>query len=144
MAQTLYINPNPATMARATLLGCGWMAAVPVQYRSVATAPCVILSGAGQTVVISDSPPTTAAAVASALQPIIDAEATLASASAAQATNRETLQARAQTALTANATFLALASPSNAQTLAQVQTLTKEANALIRLALGLLDSTAGT
>lgn len=54
------------------------------------------------------------------------------------------LAAKAQNALNANATFLALASPTNAQTLAQVQLLTKECNALIRLALGLLDSTAGT
>lgn len=61
-----------------------------------------------------------------------------------QSANGATLKQRAQTALTANTTFLALASPTNAQTLAQVQLLTKECNGLIRLALGLLDSTAGT
>jgi hypothetical protein len=60
------------------------------------------------------------------------------------AANSATLQARAQLALDANATFLALASPTNAQTLAQVQTLTKECNGLIRLLLNLLDSTTGT
>ena len=54
------------------------------------------------------------------------------------------LASKAQAALSANATFLALASPTQAQTLAQVKTLTKECNALIRLALGLLDSTSGT
>lgn len=59
-------------------------------------------------------------------------------------TNQATLQSRAQSALAANATFLGLASPTQAQTLAQVQLLTKECNALIRLALNLLDSTAGT
>lgn len=58
--------------------------------------------------------------------------------------NAATLTSRAQTALAVNATFLALASPSAAQTLAQVQALTKECSALIRLATSLLDSTSGT
>lgn len=58
--------------------------------------------------------------------------------------NRETLTAKAEAALAANATFLALGSPTNAQTLAQVRLLTRENNALIRLALNLLDSVADT
>lgn len=65
-------------------------------------------------------------------------------AAATVTTNQATLQARAQAALAANAAFLGLGSPTNAQTLAQVQTLTRECTALIRLALSLLDSTAGT
>lgn len=60
------------------------------------------------------------------------------------AANQQTLQARAQLALTANATYLAIASPSNAQVSAQVTALTKEATAVIRLLLGQLDSTSGT
>lgn len=60
------------------------------------------------------------------------------------AANQQTLQNRAQAAQAANATFLALASPTNAQTLAQVQLLTKECNALIKLALGLFADTSGT
>jgi hypothetical protein len=65
----------------------------------------------------------------------------------AQATtdaNTATVKQRAQAALTANATFLALASPTNAQTLAQVQRLTKECSALIRLALSQLDTITDT
>ncbi len=56
----------------------------------------------------------------------------------------QTLRDRAQQALAANATYLALATPSNAQTVVQVQRLTRECSALIRLALGQLDSTDGT
>lgn len=58
--------------------------------------------------------------------------------------NLNTLRGRAQTALTANATFLAIGSPSNAQTVAQVQTLSRQCSAVIRLLLNQLDSTAGT
>lgn len=62
----------------------------------------------------------------------------------AEIVNAATLQARAAAALTANATFLAIASPTQAQTLAHVQRLTKENNALIRLALGLLSDISDT
>ena len=61
-----------------------------------------------------------------------------------KAGNKATIEQRATQALTANATFLAIASPTNAQTLAQVQRLTKECTALIRLALNLHDTTDGT
>lgn len=64
--------------------------------------------------------------------------------SVTSAANTNTLQQRAQAALAVNATFLAIGTPTNAQTVNQVQTLTKECSALIRLLLGLLDSTSGT
>jgi hypothetical protein len=53
--------------------------------------------------------------------------------------NRATITERASTALQGNRDFLALASPTNAQTLAQVKDLTRQSSALIRLVLNLLD-----
>ncbi len=56
----------------------------------------------------------------------------------------ENMLGKIEQALTINATFLALATPTTAQTAAQVQRLTRENNALIRLLLSQLDDTAGT
>jgi hypothetical protein len=55
-----------------------------------------------------------------------------------------TIGARANAALAANATYQAIASPTNAQVVAQVALLTKEVNGIIRLMMGLYDTTAGT
>lgn len=58
--------------------------------------------------------------------------------------NHDTLVAKAQNAQTNNATFLALAAPTNAQTLAQVKALTRQVNALIKLQIQDLSSLDGT
>jgi hypothetical protein len=62
----------------------------------------------------------------------------------AASVNEKVLRDKAATALTANQAFLDLASPSNAQVLAQVRLLTRQMNALIRLTVKQLDSTDGT
>jgi hypothetical protein len=47
-------------------------------------------------------------------------------------------------ALAANSEFLALTSPTNAQSVAQVKALTRQVNALIRILIDALDTTDGT
>jgi len=47
--------------------------------------------------------------------------------------NKQQLVTKAAAAITANKTFLALASPTNAQVVAQVQRLTRQMDALIRI-----------
>lgn len=88
-----------------------------------------------------------AAGLQTSTRPYTSAENAAADARADEATrsvNEATIQSRAKAALTANGAFLALTSPTNAQVLAQTKILTRECSALIRLALRLLDTTAGT
>ena len=59
-------------------------------------------------------------------------------------TNQTTVEDKARQALAANATFLALQNPTNAQILAQVRLLTREANGLIRLQLDELADVSDT
>lgn len=58
--------------------------------------------------------------------------------------NRQSIVANAQAALAANATYQAIGAPSVAQNTAQIQSLTKQSNGIIRLLLNQLDSTTGT
>lgn len=58
--------------------------------------------------------------------------------------NATSLATRASNALAANTAFLALPIPTNPQVLAQVQLLSKECSAIIRLLLGQLDDISGT
>jgi hypothetical protein len=53
--------------------------------------------------------------------------------------NRQTLTEQARQAMAANRTFLALASPSQAQSLAQIRALTRQVQALIRFTLADFD-----
>jgi hypothetical protein len=54
------------------------------------------------------------------------------------------LKTKAANAIGGNITALGVGSPTNAQVVAQVKALTRQNNALIRIVLGLLDSTDGT
>ncbi len=56
------------------------------------------------------------------------------------ALTEQSLRSKAAAALTANNAFLAKPSPTNAEVVAQVKLLTRENNALIRLALSQLDT----
>lgn len=58
--------------------------------------------------------------------------------------NEQTLRQRADAALAANATYLALTSPTAAQNTAQIQRLTRECNTLIRFLLQSFDDIIGT
>lgn len=59
----------------------------------------------------------------------------------AQANNSVTLRQQAAAALAGNRTYVALASPTNAQTTAQVKALSRQVNGVIRLLLGQFDGT---
>jgi len=59
-------------------------------------------------------------------------------------TNKRSLESKANTALTSNTTYINLASPTTAQNTAQIKSLTRQNNAIIRLLLKKLDTTSGT
>lgn len=71
-----------------------------------------------------------------------DAQARAADATAR--TNLATLQNKAQTALNNNATYLGIASPTNAQAVAQIGALTRQMDAVIRILTNLLSDTTNT
>lgn len=58
--------------------------------------------------------------------------------------NYQTLVGKAPAAIANNQTFLALTAPTNAQTLAQVEALTRQVNAIIRLLVGQLEAVDDT
>lgn len=58
--------------------------------------------------------------------------------------NRDDITTKARAALAANTAYLAIASPTNAQVVAQVARLTRECSAIIKLLLDDLADTTGT
>lgn len=64
--------------------------------------------------------------------------------SGSPAFNQNDLETKARAALTANATYLAIASPTVAQNTAQTKALTRQVNALIKFALGDFTDVSGT
>lgn len=94
--------------------------------------------GAGCTVADNGTTRTITANVAqAALQAAVDSHVAV-----NEQANRTTLEQQAVGALDTNRTFLAIASPTNAQIVAQVKALTRQNNGFIRLILGRLDGTS--
>ena len=142
MTRALYIAADPiAGRPRAAALGCGWMQTVPPELGALAL-PCAVVIGGNGVQVFADNPPVTPATVLAAIAADVALDQAAAAAQAVLDSNAATLRSRAQTALSANATFLGLASPTTAQVTAQAKALTRQVDALIRLAVNALDSVA--
>lgn len=110
---------------------CGFVTVVET------AAPAVTASQVAEsTVTLPGGIPTRTWTVRSKTQPELDADTATA--------NSVTVHNRAETGLAVNSAFLAISSPSNAQTLAQVKALTRQVSGLIRLTLGKLDDITGT
>lgn len=119
------------TLDPTALAACGWVPATPTS-RPADTAATTwdsswTVSGGTATQVWAERPKT---------QAELD--------SGTIATNTAALLAKAGTALATNGTYLAIANPTNAQAVAQVQRLTRQVNALLRLARRDILTTDGT
>lgn len=136
MTRALYIGPDKA---RAIELGVGWFPDAPPDLAGVPVPGAVVIGASG---VQTFPEPLTLATVRAAIAANVALDAAAAAAQAVLDGNAATLRNRAQTALAANATFLALASPTAAQVATQTKALTRQVNALIRLAVNALDSVA--
>lgn len=144
--ENLYYSTDPILgPARAATLGAsGWCGYLTGTYAFGASMPCVILNSplapSGAVILQEPTFPGSVAAVAASF---LAAEASAAAVVATQQANRAILVQRAQTALVANASFLANPSVTTAQALAQVTELTRQTGALIRIAINSLDSLGG-
>ena len=127
--------------ARAAALGIGLAPReIPPVYARAATVTPGIVAECGTVAYRHDDGTLTTADVTALLAPLNAQQAV----DQTTAANLQTILARAANALAANGTFLALAPPTNAQTIAQVQLLTRQVNALIRLTLNTLSDITGT
>jgi hypothetical protein len=143
MATVLYVNPDPATATFGNQLGCGWVAKVPPQFTAAATAPCVILAGAGQVAVLPDDGTLTAAKVNTALAPILTAEQAAATSASAAAANQATIQGNIQTHIGQLEAWLT-ANPNGAVlTAAQTKFVAQTLIGVGRLLLGLTSTVGG-
>lgn len=126
-----WVTPLDGIWTEALAAACGWLP-VAVVARTADTATHT----SDYAVTLVGGVPTDTWTVRAKTQAELDATTST--------TNGAALLAKAATALTNNAAFLAVASPTNAQAVAQVKALTRQVNALIRLARRDLLSTDGT
>lgn len=133
---------DAVALARATALGIGLAPRIvpPVYAPYVTTLPGVIAEyGGGPTVIYhADDGTLTAQQITNAIAGLVAQQA----ADATTQANQATIQAKALAALAANATYLAIATPTQAQAVAQVGALTQQLDAVIRLILGQFSSTS--
>jgi hypothetical protein len=138
MTRALYIAPDPITgKARALELSCGWFPTAPPDLAGVPVPCAVVIGGNG---VQTFPEPLTVSAVRAAIDADVTLDAAAAAAQAVLSANEATLRTRGKAALTTNATFLAITTPTTAQNAAQIKALTRQVDGLIRLIGGFLDS----
>lgn len=155
MARVLYIDSDQAGWKRAAELGCGWMPTVPPEFAEMAEPPCVILSGGKGQIVVIPANEATLEEIERATAPLLayEREADAEQASLRDAGSR--ISDRLRTGLARNHEYLDRpgfpSSPTAAQRdaeiraiRAQVEALTRQANALIRLELAELADTDDT
>lgn len=112
----------------AELNACGWY-----KVATVARPDDTPTTTFDRSVVVNIVGPTELWTVRNKTQPELDADRDQA--------NATSIRSQATQALADNRTYLAIASPTNAQVVAQVRALTQEMNGVIRLVLGKLDGT---
>jgi len=133
--RAVYISATQ-DQARANTLGLGLIVAPGT------VTPFALLQGAGLTFTLPE--PINTATLQANETTILTAEAANDAASAAAVANLAALLTKAANAIANNVTFLAIPSPTNAQVLAQVNALTLQVDALIRVVANQLSSQNGT
>lgn len=136
---------DAVALARATQLGLTLAPRIvpPVYAPFVTTLPGVVAEyGGGPTVVYhADDGTLTAQQITNAIAGLVAQQAADGVTAQNQATNQPIIQAKAVAALAANATYLAIVTPTQAQAVAQVGALTSQVNAIVRLILGQFGAT---
>lgn len=133
--RAVYISANN-DQARANTLGLGLIITPGT------VTPFALLQGAGLVFVLPE--PINVATLQANEQTILTTEAATDAATATANANLAALLTKAANAIAANQTFQAIPSPTQAQGLAQIQALTLQVNALIRVVANQLSSQSGT